>query len=137
MVATQIEKISSARAASLYDSDKSINIPRKKKARTGILRSNKGPQKKAHKNHSTQIYCILCKKAGMTEQRYVLHNVEDCTVICTNRTIMDGMRGSMGSRADIVKQYKKTKNEWKKELKYLKKQNKMLNSTAKKSGSRR
>ena len=47
---SQIKKIASARAASLSDSDKFLRIQRKKKARTGILCSNK-PQKKAHKNH--------------------------------------------------------------------------------------
>ena len=43
----------------------------------------------------------------------------------------------MGSRDDNVKQHKKSENKWKKGLKYLKKQNKMLYSIAKKSSSRR
>ena len=57
--ATQIKKITSARAASLYDSNKSFNIPRKKKESTGILRSNREPQKKAHKHHGTQRYSVI------------------------------------------------------------------------------
>ena len=43
----------------------------------------------------------------------------------------------MGSRTDTVKQYKKSENKWKKDLEGFKKQNKMLYSIAKKSGSRR
>ena len=54
--ATQIKKIASAISESLSDSAGSVRILRKKKARTGILRSNKGPQKKVHKHHGTQRY---------------------------------------------------------------------------------
>ena len=54
----------------------------------------------------------------------------------TNRTIKYEMGGSMGSRADTVKGYKKPKNEWRKNMKALKKKNKMLYSISKKSGLR-
>ena len=47
------------------------------------------------------------------------------------------MGGSLGNRADSVKYYKKSEHTWKKELKALKNQNKMLFIIAKKSGSRR
>ena len=57
---TQIKKIASARSATLSESDKSVSITSKKKARTGILRSKKGPQKNAHKHHDTHRYCVLC-----------------------------------------------------------------------------
>ena len=53
--ASQIKKIASARAASISDRDKSVRIPGKKKASTGVLSSNK-PQKKSHKHHGTHIY---------------------------------------------------------------------------------
>ena len=43
----------------------------------------------------------------------------------------------MGSRADTVKQYKKSENKRKKEMKYIKKQNNMIYSIANTSGSRR
>ena len=46
------------------------------------------------------------------------------------------MGGSTGIRADTVKQYKKSENKWRKELKTLKEKNKMLYNIAKKSGSR-
>ena len=105
---TQIKNIASDRAASLFDSDESVRIQRNKKSRTGILRSNKGPQKKANKHHDTQSYCMLYKKAGMPELMYVLHSVKDCTGMCTNRTIKDRMGGSVGSRDGTVKQYKKS-----------------------------
>ena len=55
----------------------------------------------------------------------------------TNRTIKDGMVGSVGSRNVTLKQYKKSENKCKKELKSLKKQNKILYSITKKSVSRR
>ena len=47
--ATQIKKINSDRSASLSDSDESVKIPRKKKANTGVLLSNKSP-KMAHRH---------------------------------------------------------------------------------------
>ena len=43
----------------------------------------------------------------------------------------------MGSRAEAVKQYKKSENHWEKELKDLNNQNRILYSIAKKSSSRR
>ena len=43
----------------------------------------------------------------------------------------------MGSRAEAVKQYKKSENHWEKELKDLNKQNRILYSIGKKSSSRR
>ena len=38
----------------------------------------------------------------------MLHRVEDCTGMRTNLTIKDGMGGYVGSRADTMKQYKKS-----------------------------
>ena len=73
----------------------------------------------------------------MPERKYKLHSSEDCTVVCTNRSIKDRLGGPMVSRTNAVKQYKKSEKKWKKYLKYLKKQNKMLYRTAKKFGSRR
>ena len=42
------------------------------------------------------------------------------------------MVGYLGNRSNAVKQYKKSKRKWKKELKALKNQNKMLYRIAKK-----
>ena len=66
--ATQIKKIASPSAASISDSDGSFSIPSKKKDTTGVLRSNKGPHKKAPKNNVTQQYCVLYNKAGIPER---------------------------------------------------------------------
>ena len=55
----------------------------------------------------------------------------------TNQTKKYGMVGSVVIRADTVKRYKKSENKWHKEIKYTKKQNKMLYIIDKKSGSRR
>ena len=47
------------------------------------------------------------------------------------------LRGPVGSRYKSVKKYKKSKYKWKKDLKSLRKKNKILYRIAKKSGSRR
>ena len=134
--ANQINKIASYRAASLSDSDKSIRIPRKNNARTGFLRSNKSPNK-AHKHHGIQHFCVLCNKAGSPKRNYMSHSANYCTGMRTNRTIKYGMGGSVGSRNDTVKQYKKSENKRKKDIKALKKKNNMIYSIANKSGLRR
>ena len=103
----QIKNIAPARAASISDSDKSVRIQRNKKAKTGVLRSNKYP-KNAHSHHVIQRYCALFKKAEMTEPKYMLHIAEDCTGVRTNQSIKDGMGGPVGSRSNAVKQYKKS-----------------------------
>ena len=115
----QIKKITSARADFLSDSYKSVRIPRNKKAKTGILRSNKYP-KKAHRHHDIHHYCVLCKKAGIPKRKYTSHSAKDFNSVHTNRNIKDGMGVSMVIRTDAVKQYKKSEKR-KKELKALKK----------------
>ena len=50
----------------------------------------------------------------------------------TNRTIKDGMGGYVTIRDNTVKQYNKSENKWKKELKALKKQNNLLYIISKK-----
>ena len=72
----------------------------------------------------------------MSECKYALNSAEDCTGVRNKRSIKDGMGGPIGSRTHDVQQHKKSENKCKKELKALNKQNKMLYSIAKKSGSR-
>ena len=67
----------------------------------------------------------------------MLHSAKDCTGMRTNWNIKDVIGGSMGSRANNVKQYKRSENKRKKELKALKKQKKKLYIIDKKSGLRR
>ena len=97
-----------------------MNIPKKKKARTGFLRSSKYP-KKAHRHYGIQRYCVICKKAGMSERKYTSHIAKDCIFVHTNRSIKYRMGEPVGSRAYALKQYKKSENKRKKELKALKK----------------
>ena len=73
---TDIKKIGYARAASLSNSKGSFRILRKNKARTGFLQLNKGLHNKAHNHHGNQIHCVLCKKSGMPEQKYMWHSAE-------------------------------------------------------------
>ena len=66
------------------------------------------------------------------------HRYEDCFVKRSDHNfIRDGLGGPMVSRAEAVNQYKKPGNKWKKYLKDLKKQNKMLYRIANNFGSRR
>ena len=103
-----INNIDSARAAYLSDSNDPARILKKKKAKTGLFHSNKS-SKNLHRHHRIHRYCVLYKKAGMPKRKYTSHNDEDCNVMCTNRSIKYGMRGPVGSRADDVQQYTKSK----------------------------
>ena len=132
--AVQIKNIASARAASLYDSEESVRIPRRNKAKTGVLCSNKYPKRAHARYHGVNRYCVLCKKEGTNEQKYTSHSAEDCTGVRTKLPIKYGIGVPMGNRTNDVQQYKKSENKRKKYLKALNKQNKMLYSIAKKSG---
>ena len=103
-----IKNIASARSASQSDSDKSAMISRRKKAKTGGLRSNNSPRKAHDRHHGVHCYCVLCKKAGMPECKYTLHSSEDCTSVRTKRPIKYGMTGPMGSRTNDVQHSKKS-----------------------------
>ena len=129
----QIKNIASAREASISDSNDSVSNMRKKKSKTGVLRSTKSP-KKAHSHHGIQSYCVLFKKSGIPERKYTSHSAKDFTGVRTNWTIKYGMGGPVVSRTDSVKHYKKSEKKRKKELKAIKKHNKMLYSISKKSG---
>ena len=137
MAAGHIKNIASARAASLSDRKKSARITRRNKARTGVSNSHKTPRRAHDRHHGTHRYCILYKKSGMTKRKYMSHSTEDWAGMCTNHHIKDGMGGPDGSRNHAVQQHKKSVNKWKKDIKALKKQNKIIYSIAKKSGSRR
>ena len=104
IAAGNIKNIDSDRAASLSNSDESARIPRRNKAKTGVLRSNKYPRKAHDRHHGVHRYCVLCKKAGMPGQNYLLHSAEDCTGVRTKRLIKDGMGGHMGSNTNAVQQ---------------------------------
>ena len=76
-IATQIKNISSAIAASHYDSYVSIRILMKMKAGDGVLR-NKGPNKKTPNHHYTQGHFVLCKNSVIPAQKYMSHIAKDC-----------------------------------------------------------
>ena len=136
--ANQINRISTSRAASHSDSDESIRVLSKKRSRNGVLPNLKYQGKKTPKHHIAQRYCVLCNKAGITEWKYIPHSSGDCFGKRSDQnSIKDGLEGSLGSRDDATKQYKNSEHKWKKELKALKNQNKMLYSIARKPGSRR
>ena len=108
---TEINKIGSAGAASISDSNGYFRILRKNKARNGFLQLKKGIHNKAPKHHGTQRHCVLCKKAGMSEQNYMFHSAEEYFGNCTNQKNIKGVLGEpMGSRSEGVKQYNKSKS---------------------------
>ena len=107
--ATQIKNIVSARVAFHSDINKSVRVPRKKKARTGVLRNN--PNTKVPKHLGIQRHCVLCKKAGMTEKKYMLHSDEDYfDKHSDQKSIRDGLGGPMVSITEAVKQWEKSEN---------------------------
>ena len=109
----QIKKLSTLKEASIYDSNKSVRIPHKKRDRTGVCFKQKG--KKITKQHSAQRYCVLCKKAGITERNYMSHNSEDCFGKCSDQdSIKDVLGGPTVIRDKAVKQYKRPEHKWKK-----------------------
>ena len=135
--ATQIENISSDRYASRPYNYVSVRIPSNKNSRTGVLRKKTLPNNKAPTRHGNQRRCVLWKKSGMLEQKYILRSSEDWFGKRSGQhTIKYGVGVPMGGRAKSLKQYKLSNNKWKKELKALNNQNKMICSIFKKTGSR-
>ena len=57
--ASQIKKIASARIFSLSDSEESVRIPKKKKAKTGVSNYHKTPRRAHDRHHVTHSYCVL------------------------------------------------------------------------------
>ena len=60
IAAVHINKIASARTASLSDSNESVRIPMKKKARAGVLHCNTSPGRSHNRHHGLQRYCMFC-----------------------------------------------------------------------------
>ena len=88
-----IKKIASSRAASLSNSYKSVRVPRRKKAKTGVLNSHKSPWSAHDRHHRAQCYCVLYKKSVMPDRKYMLYITKDCTGMRTKHSIKDGMGG--------------------------------------------
>ena len=108
--ANHINKIASAIVDSLSDSDRSVSIMRKKKARlgAGVLCSNRGTKSKEPKNPGIQCHCMIYRKAGIPEREYMSQSDEDCFGKCSDqKPIKDGLGSPMGSRAEAVKQWNK------------------------------
>ena len=135
--ATQIKNIATSKVASQYDSNELIRVPRKKRGRTGIIPNRKQQRKKTPKHNRNQCYCIIFKKAGIPDQNYILHSSYFFYKRSDQHSFKDWLGGYLGNRADSVKKYKNSEQKWKKDLKSLKNQNKMLYIIAKESGSYR
>ena len=60
--AVHISKISSSRAAFIYDSDESMRITMMEKAKTGVSNYTKASRRAHDRHHGIHRYCVLCKK---------------------------------------------------------------------------
>ena len=76
--ATQIKRIETSRVASHSDSNESIRVPCKKRDRTGVIPNRKQQGENIPNHHGAQCHCILCRKSGIYERKYMLHGYEDC-----------------------------------------------------------
>ena len=124
---TQIKRLETSRAASNSDSKKSVRLMCKKRVRTGFLPNRKHQGGEMPNHHEIHWYCALCKKAGIPEKKYMSHISENCFgKLSYQQPTKLEMGGSIGNRADAVKHCKKYEHKWRKDIKVLKKQNKML-----------
>ena len=68
MSAAHIKRLATYKAAPVNsDSKKPVRVPHKDKARTGVLPSHKQHVKNITRHYGAQLYCVLCKKAGIPE----------------------------------------------------------------------
>ena len=75
---TQIKRLETSKAASNYDSNEPIVVPRKKMVRTGVLTNFKQQENNILNHHGAQSYCVIIKKAGIPERKYMSHISEKC-----------------------------------------------------------
>ena len=81
---------------------------------------------------------MICKNAGIPKRKYMSHSTEEFFgKRYKQKSINYRQGGTMGSRAEAVKQWKKSENKWNRDLKALKKQNKNIYIIYKNTGSRR
>ena len=74
---TQIKRLATSKAAYHSDRNESIRVLRDKRVSTGVIPNRKYQGKDAPKHHGIQCYCALCKKAGITHQKYMPHSSEN------------------------------------------------------------
>ena len=71
-----IKNSASSREASLSDSDKSVRVQRRKKAKTSVSNYHKSPRRSHDRHHGAQRYCVLFSKSGIPEHKYMSHITE-------------------------------------------------------------
>ena len=103
----QIKRLVTSKSAYHYDRNEYIRVLHDKRVSTGVITNRKYQGKNAPKHNGIQCYCALCKKARMTHQKYMAHSSENRFFERSyQQSIKDGLGGSLGNRADAVKQYK-------------------------------
>ena len=89
----------------------STRVPLNKNERTGVPTACKQQGNKTPKCSGVQSYCVLWKKTGMTESKCKLNSSENCFGKFSNQEfVKESLGGTMGNRANDVKQYHKYEN---------------------------
>ena len=113
-------------------------VPLKNKYRTVLFSACKHNKSNTHNHVGMHRYCVLCKKSGMPEPKYISHSSENWFGKRPNHeSLKKWLGGNLGNRDVAVKKFKNSKKKCKEDLKSLKKQNKMLYSISRRTGSHR
>ena len=113
--AAQIKKLEISEASPLKSgNDESIRVTHKKRARTGVLPNRKQQEGKTPNHHRAQQYCVLYKKAGITEKNYRTHSSENWFVKRYNQYyIKEILGGALYNRTEAVNHNKNLNINWK------------------------
>ena len=81
---------------------------------------NQSNKSKTLKNGGIQCYCVMCKKAGMSDRKYMLHSDENWFGKRSDQeSLKNGLEVKLGNRYAAVKQFNKVDNNSKRQIKFL------------------
>ena len=102
-----MKRLSTSKAAPVNsDSNKSARVPCKKRVSTGILTNSKQQEKNTPKHPGPQCYCMLYKKAGMPEIKYMSNISENCFVERFDQhSVKEGLVVALVNRSYSVNYY--------------------------------
>ena len=87
------------------ESNVKTRVIHKKKSRTGVLPIRKKQGNNTPKHKGYKLYCVMCKKAGITERKYKSHILVNCYGRKSNQeSTKEVLRGILGNRNKYVKQ---------------------------------
>ena len=86
----------------------------------------------------SQSYSVLCKRDEIPDRKFMCHSSEQCFGFFNKKdNIQNNIRGSLGKQDGDVKKFYKAKKNWKRQLRSLENQNKVLYSMINNLGSRK